>query len=131
MKLIISNSDYVGASSSGLCMLHCFFTPFLYVLHSTLIFSTELIFFWFFLNYFFLFMSFMSIYQSSKKSLNLNVIKLLYVFWFLLTGLIVNESFEIFKIPELFTYLSAFSLICLHMYNLKFCKCKDDECCAS
>ena len=131
MKLIISNSDYVGASSSGLCMLHCFFTPFLYVLQSTLIFSTELIFFWFFLNYFFLFMSFMSIYQSSKKSLNLNVIKLLYVFWFLLTGLIVNESFEIFKIPELFTYLSAFSLICLHMYNLKFCKCKDDECCAS
>ena len=131
MKLIISNSDYVGASSSGLCMLHCLFTPFLYVLHSTLIFSTELIFFWFFLNYFFLFMSFMSIYQSSKKSLNLNVIKLLYVFWFLLTGLIVNESFEIFKIPELFTYLSAFSLICLHMYNLKFCKCKDDECCAS
>jgi len=131
MKLIVVNSDHFGATSSGLCMLHCFLTPFLYIFHSTLGIYNELIFFWYLLNYIFLFISFIAVYYSSKKSTNLFVTISLYIFWFLLSGFVINESLAMFKIPEIFTYLSAFSLIFLHIYNLKFCKCKDDECCTS
>ena len=37
MKLIINNSDYIGATSSGLCMLHCFATPFIFLSQSAAI----------------------------------------------------------------------------------------------
>ena len=35
----------------------------------------------------------------------------------------------IIEISELFSYVSAFSLAYVHVYNLKFCQCKDVECC--
>jgi len=29
------------------------------------------------------------------------------------------------------TYISAFSLSALHIYNLKYCQCKDENCCTN
>ena len=51
------------------------------------------------------------------------------IFWLSLSFLIINEGLEGFHIPELFTYLSATSLAFLHIYNLKYCSCEDEECC--
>ena len=51
------------------------------------------------------------------------------IFWLVLSFLIINEGLEGFHIPELFTYLSATSLAFLHIYNLKYCSCEDEECC--
>ena len=42
---------------------------------------------------------------------------------------IVNPGFINFTLSESFTYFSAFSLAILHLYNLKYCNCEDDECC--
>ena len=132
MKLIIRNSDRIGAISSGLCMLHCFTTPFLFLSQSSLIFiSVDFTLTWFILNYVFLFISFIAIYHSVKNSTNRFIRIFLYLFWVVLSGLIINESLEIFSIPEAATYFSASSLICLHIYNLRYCRCDDEDCCAS
>jgi len=132
MKLIIRNSDRIGVLSSGLCMLHCFATPFLFLSQSSLIFiSVDFTLTWFILNYVFLFISFIAIYHSVKNSTNRFIRIFLYLFWVVLSGLIINESLEIFSIPEAATYFSASSLICLHIYNLRYCRCDDKDCCAS
>ena len=132
MKLIIINSDRIGVVSSGLCILHCFATPFLFLSQSSLIFiSVDFTLTWFILNYVFLFISFIAIYHSVKNSTNRFIRIFLYLFWVVLSGLIINESLEIFSIPEAATYFSASSLICLHIYNLRYCRCDDEDCCAS
>ena len=132
MKVIIKNSDQIGAVSSGLCMLHCFATPFLFLSQSSLIFiSVDFTLPWFIINYIFLFISFIAIYYSVKNSSNRFIRIFLYLFWAVLSGLIINESLGIFSIPETATYLSASSLICLHTYNLKYCRCDDENCCTS
>ena len=132
MKLIINNSDYIGATSSGLCMLHCFATPFIFLSQSAAInISLDITFLWYSLNYMFLLISFIAIYYSVKNSSNFLVKVLLYLFWLLLSALIINEALSIFPVPELYTYISAFSLSSLHIYNLKYCRCDDDECCST
>ena len=78
-----------------------------------------------------LFISFIAIYHSVKNSTNRFIRIFLYLFWLVLSGLIINESLEIFSIPEAATYFSASSLICLHIYNLRYCRCDDEDCCAS
>jgi hypothetical protein len=54
----------------------------------------------------------------------------LFSFWFLLSFLIINEGLEGFHIPEFYTYIAATSLSFLHIYNLKYCTCKE-ECCTN
>ena len=132
MKVIIKNSDRIGALSSALCMLHCFATPFLFLSQSSLIFiSVDFTLPWFTINYIFLFISFIAIYYSVKNSSNRSIRIFLYLFWVVLSGLIINESLGIISIPETATYLSASSLICLHIYNLKYCRCDNEDCCTS
>ena len=132
MKLFIRNSDRIGVVSSGLCMLHCFATPFLFLSQSSLIFiSLDFTLPWFIINYIFLFISFIAIYYSVKNSSNRFIRIFLYLFWAVLSGLIINESLGILSIPETATYLSASSLICLHIYNLNYCRCDNDDCCTS
>jgi hypothetical protein len=65
---------------------------------------------------------------SIKNSTKLFVKILLFSFWFLLSFLIINEGLEGFHIPEFYTYIAATSLSFLHIYNLKYCTCKE-ECC--
>ena len=132
MKLIIRNSDRIGVVSSTLCMMHCFATPFLFLSQTSLIFMrVDLTISWYMINFIFLIVSFIAIYYSVKNSSNKFIKIFLYIFWTILTGLIINETVEFLSIPETPTYLSAFSLICLHIYNLNFCRCDNDECCTS
>jgi hypothetical protein len=132
MKIIINNSDYIGATSSGLCLLHCLATPFLFLSQPALLsVSQELTFFWYILNYIFLAVSFIAVYYSVKNSSNLFIKVLLYLFWISLSLLILNEEFMILSIPELYTYISAIGLSVLHVYNLKYCRCDNEECCTS
>ena len=132
MKLIIRNSDRIGVISSTLCMMHCFATPFLFLSQTSLIFMTvDLTTTWYIINFIFLITSFIAIYYSVKNSSNKFIKIFLYFFWTILTLLIINETVGFLSIPETATYLSAFSLICLHIYNLNFCRCDNDECCTS
>jgi hypothetical protein len=130
MKIIEINSDHIGVTASSLCMLHCFFTPLLFLSQATSVtFTQEIPFLWQSLNYLFLLISFLAIYYTAKNSSKLSVKVLLVSTWLILSSLIINEFFEIISIPELYTYAAATSLAGLHVYNLKYCRCDDDNCC--
>ena len=43
--------------------------------------------------------------------------------------LILNEKTEWFSLAEIITYIVAFSLASLHIYNLNYCQCKSEDCC--
>ena len=130
MKIININSDHIGVTASSICMLHCFFTPLLFLSQATSVtFTQEIPFLWQSLNYLFLLISFLAIYYTAKNSSKLPVKVLLVSTWLILSCLIINEFFEIISIPELYTYAAATSLAGLHVYNLKYCRCDDDNCC--
>ena len=131
MKLIIKYSDYIGASASGLCFIHCLATPILFLSQASLVsIGNEMLFLWQSLNFFFLTISAIAIYYSIKNSSSLYINTLLFLTWFILLCLIITEVFEIFSVPEFYTYITAISLSSLHIYNLQYCRCKDDDCCA-
>ena len=130
MKIIDVNSDHVGVTASSLCMLHCFFTPLLFLSQATTVSLNQNIpFVWQSLNFLFLLISLLAIYHTVKNSSRLSVKVLLVSSWLILTSLIINEFFEISSIPELYTYASSTSLAGLHVYNLKYCRCDDEKCC--
>tara|TARA_B100001094_G_scaffold21562_1_gene18236 strand:- start:898 stop:1296 length:399 start_codon:yes stop_codon:yes gene_type:complete len=130
MKIININSDHIGVTASSICMLHCYFTPLLFLSQATSVtFTQEIPFLWQSLNYLFLLISFLAIYYTAKNSSKLSVKVLLVSTWLILSSLIINEFFEIISIPELYTYAAATSLAGLHVYNLKYCRCDDDNCC--
>ena len=130
MRLIIKYSDYVGASASGLCLIHCIATPILLLSQASLIsIVNERLFLWQSLNFLFLAISFIAIYYSVQNSSNLYVKILFFLNWLILSTLILIELFEILSIAEFYTYIAAISLSILHIYNLNYCRCEDDSCC--
>ena len=130
MKIIYVNSDHIGVTASSLCMLHCFFTPLLFLSQATTLTLTQKIpFLWHSLNFLFLLISFLAIFYTIKNSTKLSVKVLLVSTWLILSSLIINEFFEISSLPEIYTYAAAISLSGLHIYNLKYCRCDDDNCC--
>ena len=132
MKLIIKYSDYIGASASGLCFIHCLATPILFLSQASLVsIGNEMLFLWQSLNFFLLTISAIALYYSIKNSSNLSVNTLLVLTWFILLCLIITEVFEIFSVPEFYSYITAISLSGLHIYNLKYCRCDNEECCTS
>ena len=130
MNLSFKYSDQMGIIANTLCMLHCFATPFLFLTQaqvSTVGHQVPLL--WQAVNYIFILISFFAVYSSAKKTSNFSIKVLLVFFWLILSFLIVNEGLEGFHIAEFYTYLSASILSILHIYNLKYCNCKDEECC--
>jgi len=132
MKLIIKYSDYIGASASGLCFIHCLATPILFLSQASLVsIGNEMLFLWQSLNFFLLTISAIAVYYSIKNSSSLYINTLLFLTWFILLCLIITEVFEIFSVPEFYSYITAISLSGLHIYNLKYCRCDNEECCTS
>ena len=123
MKVLeLKNSDIYGATSSSLCLAHCLFTPLLFL---------SPIWWWSSLNIIFIMVSFVAVYNSVKKT-SRNVMKPLFWLGFsILTLSIVNEEFHFLHVPEIFNYSAAGFLAGLHIFNLRFCQCEDEECCAT
>ena len=130
MVLTTRNSDYTGAIAGVLCIIHCIITPLLFLINAELatkqtLFALQII------GYIFFIISFFAVYRSALNTTN-NTVKFLFLLiWGSLLFLILNESFGAFHIPETFTFISAFSLSALHIYNLKYCECKDETCCTN
>ena len=131
MKYILKHPDTVGAINSSLCVAHCFATPFLFLTQAqtSLVELSSVPLWWQLLNYVFIIVSFFAVKRTVKNSSNELVKSLLWVSWVLLSALILNEEFEIMHMPELLTYFAGISLATLHVYNLKYCQCEDENCC--
>ena len=132
MDIISRKSDKVGATASLLCFLHCLLTPVLFLVQTCPFDNCgESPIWWKNIDYIFIIISFFAIYRSTTTTSKKFMIYLFWINWTILFLLITNEKFELFKIPEIMTYISAISLAGLHLYNFKYCKCNDDDCCAS
>tara|TARA_B100000963_G_scaffold148267_1_gene129046 strand:+ start:15596 stop:16003 length:408 start_codon:yes stop_codon:yes gene_type:complete len=131
MNIIKINSDHVGVTSGILCAIHCIFSPFFYVYQAKLsTYNFEAAFLWNSLNYIFIIISFVAVCKSILNSTNSIVKPILFSSWLILSILILNEQFEIIHLQEVYTYLSASILCVTHFYNLKNCRCDNDDCCS-
>jgi len=130
MRINLYSSDFLGVLSSALCILHCLGTPFLFVAQANVINCCEFVpFWWKSINYLFIFISFFAVYYSARRTSKNFMKTLFWSSWLILTVLLVNELFKLVHLPELSIYTASSLLAFLHFYNLKYCQCKDDECC--
>ena len=128
MKLTLYKPDTLGAFSSGLCLIHCLATPFLFIAHTCSVTCCEAApIWWKWIDYFFLIISFFAVYRSTQTTSKSSIKPALWISWILLLIAIVNEGFHFFHFPESIKYIAGFSLIGFHLYNLKYCQCKTDE----
>ena len=129
----ISKSDAIGACSSALCMIHCIATPFLFLATATTCSQSccaaaPVWYQW--LDYIFIFISFFAVFQSTKSS-SVNWVKYaLWFSWFALLIAILNANmFQWIYVSQNVKFIPSFSLIGLHLYNLRYCHCSEDKCC--
>ena len=131
MKIESFNSDKMGIVSSLLCLLHCAITPLLFISQPTILNSyTELPEIWWRLASLLIIpVSLYAVYKSNKITTNRSLGTTMWLCCFILLATIINEAFEIFSLEEYLSYGASITLGFLHVYNLKYCTCKDDDCC--
>lgn len=132
MILQEKKSDTVGIVASGLCLIHCLATPLLFVVQSQMLCcDAPTPFWWKALDILFVVISFGAVYWSTKNSSKTWIKYAMWFAWFALSAIIINERVAIVSIPEYAIYIPSLTLIFLHYYNNKYCKCSEDECCAA
>ena len=130
MNISLRKPDTIGAIVSTLCVVHCLLTPLLFVAQSyTATHSHEAPFWWKNLDYLFILISIIAVYESTKKSTNKLIKAGLWMSWIMLFLLILNEKLVWIELDEIITYCVALTLSMLHIYNLNYCQCKTENCC--
>lgn len=129
--ILNQKSDALGALSSGLCLIHCIATPFLFVIqsHAACCPSTTPL-WWKSIDYIFLAISFFAVYRSAQQTSKNWMKYALFTSWVVLGVIILNERMALLPIPEGSIYIASLSLVSLHIYNSKYCQCSNDTCCA-
>ena len=129
-NISIKKSDSVGVISSGLCMIHCLSTPFFFVAAAcSKSCCSAAPSWWLWIDYLFLFISFLAVLHSAKISKYFFLKVGLWISWLGLFVFIINISYGFIDISDNMKFIPAFSLIGFHLYNIKFGKCIDKECC--
>lgn len=130
MKSIALKPDIFGAIASSLCLVHCLVTPLLFLSHVYASSGTDAVpFWWKDLDYLFLAVSFVAINRSTQTTSKKFMKYALWAGWMILFSLILNEKMIWLATPGIFNYMAAIGLSSLHIYNLKYCQCKDENCC--
>ena len=128
MKLTVHKPDTFGAFASTLCMLHCFATPLLFIAQACPGGGCEAApAWWRSLDYVFLIISFFATQYSAKKTSLSWMPYALFISWALLAAYILIEAFHLFHISHALIYPPALSLVFLHLYNRKYCRCEEDQ----
>lgn len=126
--------DNIGALASGLCLIHCVATPFLFVAQAATCSAAAACCdaspaWWGWLDYGFLAISLLAVYFSAQHSPISWMPSALYTSWFVLGLIILNERMGWMELIEEAIYIPAMSLVVLHLYNRRQCQCADDACC--
>ena len=130
MKITLKNSDNLGILSSSLCLIHCFITPFIYMSFTSLFSQNDFLYSsWKGINIIFIVFSLIAVNRSTKKTTSKIIKPIFWFSWCFLFFVLFNEEVKFIELPELVSYLSALNLAGIHVYNLKFCGCKDENCC--
>ena len=126
----IYKPDIIGSIASTVCLIHCIITPFIFITQAcTMSCCAGAPIWWQSLDYIFVIISFFAILQSTRVSTN-KIIKIaLWTTWFIFFISILNKVIEVLYINQTFTYTTGIILALLHLYNLKYCQCKNETCC--
>ncbi len=125
-----SQADKLGIIASTLCLIHCMVTPFLFIAKAcTATCCSSTPYWWKMIDYLFLVISFIAIYYAVKKSTKQWLKFALWLSWGILLLTILNESLLVISLPESFIYFPALSIVALHLYNYRYCRCAEDKCC--
>ena len=126
------NSDSIGVFASSLCLIHCIATPFIFLAQTCSATCCDTApAWWTAIDFLSIGISLFAVYWSAKNSSKSWVINALWVSWIGLCFVILNEKLQLMSFPESIIYVPAAALVGLHLYNKKYCQCKDDNCCAS
>ena len=132
IRLITSKPDIFGAVASSLCVVHCLVTPLLFISHLYTSTGYEAVpFWWKDLDFLFLTISFIAIYRATKTTSKNFMKYALWIGWIVLFFLILNEKIAWLAVPEILNYAAALTLTSFHIYNLKYCQCNNENCCAN
>lgn len=131
MKLTLKKSDRIGVLASALCMIHCVATPFIFIAQCTTTCCDVAPDWWIWIDYFFLTISFFAVYHSSQNTTKKFIKSALWISWSLLFVTIINERLLLIHFPHALKYIAGSLLVILHLYNQKYCQCKQDKCCAN
>ena len=128
-----ADTDLMGAIASFLCVIHCIATPFLFFIQGTSLQSCTSAspMWWSAIDFLFIGITGFAVYHSTKQTTSSFVKQAMFSTWIVLTLLIIQEKMGLFPISGAAKYTVAFLLIGLHLYNLKYCRCKDDSCCTT
>ena len=131
MKIEAINSDKIGIISSIFCLFHCAITPILFISQPTILntYSDSLEILWRLASLLFIPFSLYAVYRSNRNTSHRYLGFFMWLSCFILLATIINEAFEIFSLEEYLSYGASITLGFLHVYNLKYCTCKDDDCC--
>ena len=111
-------ADKIGATASLLCILHCLLAPcYFFLINSSDICCSESPIWWQVLDYIFLTVSLLAIYNISRHQKNWLVV-LLWISWVSLLVFFINEKVMFLDVSKYLIYIPALCLIILHLYNL-------------
>ena len=123
------SADNIGMASTSLCLVHCILTPFIFIAQACAASCcAESPVWWRAIDFLFLVISFTAVYFAAKNSSKRWVKIALYLLFAFLSFFIINEHAGSLQLNRIFLYTPAFLLFALHLYNKKYCQCKD-ECC--
>ena len=132
MNSIILKPDAIGSLASTLCLIHCFATPFIFITQAcTISCCAEAPIWWQAIDYIFIIISFFAILRSTQTSSNKTIKILLWSTWFIFFVSILNKKIQLLSININFIYVIGIILALLHVYNLNYCQCKDENCCVN
>lgn len=129
---IQNNSDKLGMLASSLCLIHCIATPFLFLAHTASHAADHHVskpLWWKSMDFIFLALSFIAVYRSTQTTSRPIMKYLFWSLWGILFASILNEKLELIHLGESIIYVVTLSLVALHFYNQKYCKCDDEKCC--
>ena len=129
MRIILKNPDKLGILSSALCLIHCFITPFIYMSFASLKQNELISFSLNGVNVIFIIFSLVAVNRSTKITTSKIIKPIFWLSWIFLFFVLFNEVAMIIELPEIISYTSGLILAGVHIYNLNFCGCKDENCC--
>ena len=122
-------TDTIGIMASTLCMVHCIATPFIFFAKTcsdTCCSASPT--WWKWIDILFLVISLFAVYHAAKHTSKKWVKPAMWISWTLLFLILANEYLQLLFIFENAIYIPAISLVALHFYNLKYCRCSEDTC---
>lgn len=130
MKAKSINPDTIGIMASTLCLIHCVATPFIFLAKACSVSCcANAPVWWKGIDFLFIIISFVAIFYAAKNTSKSWMPMALWSSWLVLLVTIFCETLGANFLPPKFVYIPSIGIVILHLYNHKYCRCKENDCC--